>query len=643
MGDSLAAASMKFREGEISTTQFLDEILHGIPIIGDVAKGLQGLEEVITGEKAAAESAAKAEQEHAKAIKGVKDAQEERDRKSQSASTAGNRLRNEATGLSDQADLSTMPDGLSKDQYEAFLKYLDRGRNLAEELAAALKEAGANNLLGLQAKVADLTDRARAFASGRTGTYKGQVLTGNERSDLTQAQFDLDAATKSANDLKGAYDIATAASEKLFASDKTANTQKAGQEALKSLAKEALDYVKTWDQAFAAVQKAGAKWTAEDAAAVKAALDKAIAEAQRITESVATPQEKLQGQRTTLDALHAKGLLNDGPYGLAVQQNTAAQAKLVQDAADEKLRIQDQYNVAVSTDLAQEVAQAKLAYDQDVDNWRQALVAKQITQEQFNALVTAAENNRLAAVREAYAKRDVQAPEQAPATEGTQGFFNGAAAGIQQFANSASDASKAGQQLTLDIGNGLVNAFTAVVSGSKDAAKAFGEFAVSIIADIAKMILEAEIAVVLKAIFPSLFGGAVGHNQGGQVQAKNLGGLIQAFAGGGRVPGSGPNRDTVPAMLTPGEFVVRRSAVQQPGMLGILHSINSGMQHFAAGGVVGTPLAGVSAGGGGMGGTHVVPAVIASDANMRTLLAGGGNALIDFIRVNKSRVNGVLQ
>jgi len=35
--------------------------------------------------------------------------------------------------------------------------------------------------------------------------------------------------------------------------------------------------------------------------------------------------------------------------------------------------------------------------------------------------------------------------------------------------------------------------------------------------------------------------------------------------GGGQVPGSGPNKDTVPAMLAPGEFVMSRGAVQKFG------------------------------------------------------------------------------
>ena len=38
-----------------------------------------------------------------------------------------------------------------------------------------------------------------------------------------------------------------------------------------------------------------------------------------------------------------------------------------------------------------------------------------------------------------------------------------------------------------------------------------------------------------------------------------------AFASGGSVPGTG-NSDTVPAMLTPGEFVIRKKAVSKIGV-----------------------------------------------------------------------------
>jgi phage-related protein len=52
---------------------------------------------------------------------------------------------------------------------------------------------------------------------------------------------------------------------------------------------------------------------------------------------------------------------------------------------------------------------------------------------------------------------------------------------------------------------------------------------------------------------------------------------------GGQVPGTG-NTDSVPAMLTPGEFVIRKKAAQALGLNNLM-ALN-GMQHFANGGLV---------------------------------------------------------
>jgi len=62
--------------------------------------------------------------------------------------------------------------------------------------------------------------------------------------------------------------------------------------------------------------------------------------------------------------------------------------------------------------------------------------------------------------------------------------------------------------------------------------------------------------------------------------AGGLGRRPRGFASGGMVPGQG-NRDTVPAMLTPGEFVIRKKAVQAIGSQRL-----SKMNRFANGGMV---------------------------------------------------------
>jgi TP901 family phage tail tape measure protein len=61
----------------------------------------------------------------------------------------------------------------------------------------------------------------------------------------------------------------------------------------------------------------------------------------------------------------------------------------------------------------------------------------------------------------------------------------------------------------------------------------------------------------------------------------NSGGKVLGFARGGLVPGSG-NSDTVPAMLSPGEFVIRKSSVSKLGTSN-LEAMNS--NKYAAGGI----------------------------------------------------------
>lgn len=68
----------------------------------------------------------------------------------------------------------------------------------------------------------------------------------------------------------------------------------------------------------------------------------------------------------------------------------------------------------------------------------------------------------------------------------------------------------------------------------------------------------------------------------------------RGFSNGGQAKGT----DTVPAMLTPGEYVVNRDATKKNR--GILESINKGTQYYAAGGLVGLAGKGIAAAGRGV-------------------------------------------
>jgi len=75
-------------------------------------------------------------------------------------------------------------------------------------------------------------------------------------------------------------------------------------------------------------------------------------------------------------------------------------------------------------------------------------------------------------------------------------------------------------------------------------------------------------------------------------QGANSGGYIRGYASGGHVPGTG-NSDTVPAMLTPGEFVIRKKAVETIGASN-LQRLNKysggGRVKFKGGGFASAPM-----------------------------------------------------
>lgn len=100
-----------------------------------------------------------------------------------------------------------------------------------------------------------------------------------------------------------------------------------------------------------------------------------------------------------------------------------------------------------------------------------------------------------------------------------------------------------------------------------------------------------------------LFGGGKSGNKGTLVDSplpfKNplgnvfasTGGLIQAFMSGGKVKGAGTGTsDSIPALLSNGEYVIKASSVRSLGT-DILDSINEGRLKFANGGIVGSGVA----------------------------------------------------
>ncbi|KVN36795.1 hypothetical protein WJ63_35130 [Burkholderia pyrrocinia] len=141
----------------------------------------------------------------------------------------------------------------------------------------------------------------------------------------------------------------------------------------------------------------------------------------------------------------------------------------------------------------------------------------------------------------------------------------------------------------------------------------FKSLATSIIADIARMQARAAVSGLFNfavGAVSSFFGGAAGGTSalagiGGDTIAGSVAGSTSGMVGGnafgfhaegGVIRGAGTGTsDSIPAMLSNGEYVIKASAVQQIG-IPALDAINSGRAvhsaaHFAAGGAVGSASA----------------------------------------------------
>lgn len=126
----------------------------------------------------------------------------------------------------------------------------------------------------------------------------------------------------------------------------------------------------------------------------------------------------------------------------------------------------------------------------------------------------------------------------------------------------------------------IAGAFDQMTSGAKTFGEAVQQAAVDFARSVASMITR---ALALRAVKAAL--GGFGFNAGGEVGED---GEPATFNTGGLIPGRGPNVDSVPAVLTRGEYVLRRSAVDAVGTA-FLDRLN------AAGAAAGSALRSMSA------------------------------------------------
>ena len=155
-------------------------------------------------------------------------------------------------------------------------------------------------------------------------------------------------------------------------------------------------------------------------------------------------------------------------------------------------------------------------------------------------------------------------------------------------------------------------------------------------------------------------GGAV--RSGARVSLSHFSPNVKGYRNGGRPPGIDP-RDTVPAFLQPGEFVIRKAVVDDLG-LGFFENVNSGSFSGAAAprsspSPVAAANAGMASGGlvsdqvqrgaasdeveSSKGSSIVLPAIVAKEREMDRLMNGGKRANLTWFRENAGTLRSILE
>ncbi len=180
---------------------------------------------------------------------------------------------------------------------------------------------------------------------------------------------------------------------------------------------------------------------------------------------------------------------------------------------------------------------------------------------------------------------------------------------VDAWGNAQQHMVKLGGDITNAISSGIGNALSSIVDGTKTAKQAFTDMAISILKDISnmiiKMLVELAVQYLINAARGYANGGAAGggggagsgsasqvgtDSSGNAVMSGNTGNMAGYATGGptGRVSGGRGGVDDIPAMLTAGEFVIKKDSVDKYG-LRYLNDLNEGRVHkYAMGGMVGS-------------------------------------------------------
>jgi TP901 family phage tail tape measure protein len=249
----------------------------------------------------------------------------------------------------------------------------------------------------------------------------------------------------------------------------------------------------------------------------------------------------------------------------------------------ERKKVEAKYTIQVSEALAQAAG--------DLDKFSVGIEGAQ------ERLVSASQRGRGLVFADQF-RSDQQAAREKQILGGRKSIGDIGSAFFDQFDNRAEDSYREAQLGAADtartIKSEFNNAFLSFANGTASASDAFTKMALNISDKIQQLALEFSTNLIFGKLFGStsnIFGGGGGGGGGlfgslfgGLFGGKAKGGLIKGYSTGGNVTGGSGTKDDVPAMLSAGEYVVRKSAVDKYGS-GLMSMINGGrINGFAYGG-----------------------------------------------------------
>jgi len=286
-----------------------------------------------------------------------------------------------------------------------------------------------------------------------------------------------------------------------------------------------------------------------------------------------------------------------------------------QDPMDVLAKNQDALNMSVQTTFLTRSSQDKVIEQLTVeeDKLRQKLTNRQITEDQYNKALEGLKDKIILEQRKRGTifaedfRSGRQQTREANALANETKLSDFAGAFFDEFDNSAADSFRQAQLGAKDTANTIKsefnNAFLSFANGTATASDAFTKMALNISDKIQQLAIEFSTNQVFGALFGTTSNvfGKVGGGGGGigdffSSLFKSKGGIIKGYSTGGHVLGGSGNKDDVPAMLSGGEYVIRKNAVKKYGPE-YLQMLNEGKvgKHFdggafgqMSGGVTGT-------------------------------------------------------